>query len=195
MLLQILTRLTLYYKVYNMQKIIISGLAGSGKSTVGRLLASKLCLPFISMGDMSRTYAKDKYGLDINEFQIYCAKNPEIDKELDLEFEKLGKADYGFIMDYRLGPLFIPEGFHIYLKVDELTAASRIKVKDRDDEFIDDSIDTRLTILRKRNVSMIERFKSLYDFDFTHPDHYHLILDSTKLTPEECVELVLRKFL
>jgi predicted cytidylate kinase len=177
-----------------MEKITISGLAGSGKSTVGRLLASRLSLPFISMGNMSRNFAKEKFGMNINEFQTYCANNPKIDKELDLEFEKIGKADSGFIMDYRLGPLFIPEGFHIYLKVDEFTAASRIKVSDRGDEFMDNSIETRLNNIRKRNASMVERFKSLYDFDFTHPGHYHLILDSAKLTPEECVEQVLHSF-
>jgi len=177
-----------------MKKITISGLAGSGKSTVGKLLASKLNIPFISMGDMSRKFAKEKFVININEFQMHCAHNRDIDKNLDLEFEKLGREQYEFIMDYRLGPLIIPEGFHIYLKVNELTAASRIKACDRGDEFINDSIDYRLTVLRERNVSMIERFKSLYKFDFTHPDHYDLIVDTDLLSPEKCVEYILSRF-
>ena len=45
-----------------MHKITISGLAGSGKSTVGRLLASKLNVPFISMGNTTRAFAQAQWG-------------------------------------------------------------------------------------------------------------------------------------
>lgn len=47
----------------------LSGLAGSSKSTVGKILQEKLNFEFISVGNFSRDFAFNNYGLDINQFQ------------------------------------------------------------------------------------------------------------------------------
>ena len=57
-----------------MNKITLSGFAGTGKSTVGKILGDKLGYEFVSVGDFSRDYAQ-KMGLTINEFQKKCKKN------------------------------------------------------------------------------------------------------------------------
>lgn len=174
-----------------MHKITISGLAGSGKSIVGKLLASKFNVPFISMGNTTRAFALEKYGMDINQFQELCASNPEIDKVLDREFERLGEETGGFVMDYRLGALFVPTGFHIYLHVDEAIAASRIVPSERGNEFRDASLEGRIATIKKRNCVMIDRFINCYGFDFTDPKHYHLVIDTAGMTPENVVGHIL----
>ncbi len=51
-------------------RITLSGLAGSGKSTVGKQLAKALKLDFHSIGEISRNKAKEK-NMSISEFQNY----------------------------------------------------------------------------------------------------------------------------
>lgn len=176
-----------------MHKITISGLAGSGKSTVGKLFASKLNVPFISMGNTTRAFAMEKYGMDINQFQELCASDPKIDKELDREFERLGRETEGFVLDYRLGALFVPQGFHVYLHVDEAIAAARINPAERGNEFIDESLDGRIATIQKRNRVMIDRFINSYGFDFTDPKHYHLVIDTAGIRTENVIDRLLTR--
>ena len=49
-------------------KITLSGFAGTGKSTVGKMIQEKLNFEFISIGNYTRNYAKETYGMTINEF-------------------------------------------------------------------------------------------------------------------------------
>lgn len=51
--------------------LILSGNAGSGKTSVGRLLAKSLCYEKVSMGNFSRNHARVHHGMDINQFQDY----------------------------------------------------------------------------------------------------------------------------
>ena len=64
-------------------KITLSGLAGSGKTTVGELIKSNLGYNFVSIGNYSRQFAKNNYNMTINEFQEKCKQEPELDFQLD----------------------------------------------------------------------------------------------------------------
>ena len=66
--------------------ITLSGFAGTGKSTVGKILCDKWGLKFIPIGDYSRDFAKREFGLTINEFQEKCKKEPWLDKKIDEKF-------------------------------------------------------------------------------------------------------------
>ena len=60
-------------------KITLSGKSGTGKTSVGKLLASKLGYELVSVGKFSREFAKSKYGMSIDEFQVYATyKNQQI---------------------------------------------------------------------------------------------------------------------
>lgn len=73
--------------------IILSGEACTGKTTVGRALATELGWAFQSAGNHVREFAKEKHAMGIHAFQDLCAVNPEIDRQLDHDFcQKYGNV-------------------------------------------------------------------------------------------------------
>ena len=62
--------------------IAISGLHGTGKSTVAKKIAEDLGLEFYSTGNMFRELAVDK-GITIEELSIMAENDKKIDFELD----------------------------------------------------------------------------------------------------------------
>ena len=62
--------------------ISISGTPGSGKSTVGEILAKRLGFEHYSMGDFQRSLAQEK-GITILELLELEKKDPKLDKRVD----------------------------------------------------------------------------------------------------------------
>lgn len=107
------------------KRITLSGFAGSGKSTVGKILCDKLDYKFVSVGDSSREIAKER-GLTINEFQEECKKDPKLDDLIDNKFTQLCNESNNIVADYRLGFHFIKNAFHVLLKIsDEITLVNK----------------------------------------------------------------------
>ena len=65
-----------------MTTITISGLPGTGKTTVARLLEKRLGVRYVYSGEIFREMAK-KYKMALEEFGEYCEAHREIDEELD----------------------------------------------------------------------------------------------------------------
>ena len=107
-------------------KITLSGKSGTGKGTVGKLLAERLNYEFISAGDYSREYAERVYHLSIDDFQKLCTQRPDIDKKTDKVFTEQCNNSTNLIVDWRLGFHFIKDSFNVYLKVSDEIAAKRI---------------------------------------------------------------------
>ncbi len=70
--------------------ITISGIAGSGKSTVAKLLAKRLGYRHYSIGDFMREMAKERK-VSLLELSKEAEKGHSIDKELDEKQRELGK--------------------------------------------------------------------------------------------------------
>src|SRR5262249_60835007 len=64
--------------------ITISGVPGSGKTTVAKLLAARLGLPHVYAGDLFRQEAKRR-GLTLEQFTELCQRDHSIDRQLDAE--------------------------------------------------------------------------------------------------------------
>lgn len=176
-------------------KISLSGLAGSGKTTIGKLVAKKLSNEFISMGNYSRNLAEEKYGMDINEFQIFCAKNPNIDELLDSEFANKCNGTENLVIDYRLAHLLITNCLHVFLHVSETEAVERLLKADRIAEFEQNTPEFVRKTMNLRNSQMKERFLKTYKTDFSNPKNYDLVVD-TDLYPDfnQIVEIIVEKF-
>jgi radical S-adenosyl methionine domain-containing protein 2 len=165
-------------------KITLSGLAGSGKTTLGKMLACELNAEFVSVGEFTRKFAMNEFQMDINEFQEYCREHPEMDEKIDKEIINYCNGKEDLIIDYRLGAKFITDAMHIFLHVSPEEAFRRITHGNRVNEKIS------FEDINKRNDQMRTRFISQYSFDFTDPDNFHLILDTERSTTEEMVQFI-----
>jgi cytidylate kinase len=168
-----------------MAKITIFGLAGTGTSTVGKLLASRLAYPFMSSGNMFRQKAKD-LGYEFYAFEELCNRQPVYDLELDQELVKYGKENANFVLESRLGWHFIPDSIKI-----KITCSDDVRIKrvaNRDGITFEEA--ERKTFDREKNAAM--RYENTYNIKEMAPDSiFSLIVDSTELRPEQIVENII----
>ena len=171
-------------------KIVLSGNAGSGKSTVGKLLAEKLGVNFLSVGEICRQEAVS-LGMDINQFQEYLNANTEFDRTMDSYITEYAMNQTGYVLDYRLGFHFLPESFKVLLKVSEETAFHRISTRlGKDEDFSTGLLADKILLLRTRNEQMRERFIEVYGVDFCDVRNYDLVIDSEMFDPGRIVEVI-----
>ena len=170
--------------------ITISGMPGSGKSTIGKKLVEKYKLEYFNMGRMQRDIAK-KRGLTPLQLNKLEETDPSIDKEVDDYQKKLGKKD-NILVDSRIGWHFIPNSIKIFLKVDLKEAVKRIIKHGRDDEKYKDEREAEKST-KERLESEKKRYKEYYNIkDFTDRNNYDLYLDTTDLTLEEVFSKVVK---
>ncbi|NLB64575.1 MAG: AAA family ATPase [Fibrobacter sp.] len=169
-------------------RITLSGLAGTGKSTVAKLLAQTLGYEFMSVGNYARTIALEKYQMTINEFQQLCAEHPQLDQQIDEQFKELCNQKTQIVVDYRLGFKFVAGAKHILLKVSDEIACQRIKAAQRQQE------DVTPKGINSRNEDMRLRFLAKYGVDFSDDSNYHLVINTDELSPAEVVQKILNHF-
>ena len=172
-------------------KITISGTPGSGKSTVAKKLAEKLGLRHFSAGDFQRDLAKEK-GVTPLEFAKMAEADPEIDKKTDSWAEAVGEADDNFVMDSRLAFNFIPDSVKIFLDVSEDDAARRIYHDMRPEEKENTTQGATYESIKKREESEKKRYQQYYGIDYTNPDNYDLVIDTTEVPVAEVVKKILK---
>ncbi len=169
--------------------VIISGRAGSGKSTIAKTLAKKLGLHHYSMGDLTRQVAKER-GISLLELGRLEENDDSIDRAIDEKQKELGKKD-NFVIDGRLSAFFIPHAtFKIFLDADKVERAKRILADKRGEEKNLD-LATTLKNMEKREESENKRYWKYYGFNCYDTKHYNLVIDTTHLGPDQVVEKIL----
>jgi CMP/dCMP kinase len=169
--------------------ITIGGAPGSGKSTVGRMLATNLNVPFFGMGEVRRQYAL-AHGMSLEELNEQAKTDPTSDHMVDNYAAELGKTLPSFVLDGRVGFHVIPHSIKIYVKVEVRVAAERIFSQRRESEHWE-TVEDGIESLQKREVGDRQRYMQLYRVDPTDPSHYDLVIDSTGKNPVELLEEVL----
>jgi cytidylate kinase len=170
-----------------MTTITISGLPGTGKTTVAQLLEKKLGLRYVYSGEVFRTLAQ-KQGMSLEEFGRYCETHREIDEELD-RFQ-LGVLRQGnVILEGRISGWLAYQNHIPALKVLLETnidiRASRIVKRELGD------IEKRKKEILRREKSEATRYKKYYNIDVGDTSIYDVIIDVSAKTPEEVVEIIL----
>lgn len=171
-------------------KITISGEIGSGKTTVGKILAKKLKLKFISIGDLRGKMAKKK-GLDINKLNKLGERDPSTDLDADKEIIKLSKKD-NILVEGRMGYHFIPDSFKIFLKVNPIVGAERTLKTNRSDEKYKNVKDA-LAHTKARMKSDTLRYKKYYNTNWRSMKNYDIVIDTTKLSINSVIEKIIKK--
>jgi predicted cytidylate kinase len=170
-----------------MTTITISGLPGTGKTTVAKLLEKRLGLRYVYSGEIFRDKAK-KQGLSLEEFGAYCETHREIDEELDqYQLEILRKGNV--ILEGRISGWLayrnkIP-AVKVLLEAAVDVRAGRIVKREQG------NIEERKKEILKREKSEATRYKKYYDIDVNDTSIYDVIIDVSKKTPEEITEIIL----
>jgi len=171
--------------------ITISGLHGTGKSTIGKLIAEKLGIQYYSTGKAFRDLAQEM-NMTLEEFTKYVEKNPKIDERLDEKIEKIAQKG-NIIIDSQLSGHILKTiaDFKIILLCPLEIRVKRMAERDNTD------YEKKLKETKLREKSELERFKSLYDIDLSDQETlkriYDLIINTENLTIEDIVEKILTK--
>ena len=172
-----------------MTVVTISGLPGSGTTTISTLLEKKTKIPYIYAGEIFRKMAK-KYGMSLEDFGNYCEKNKEIDEELDRNQLKILEKG-NVILEGRIAGWIAYRNninsLKVILEADLDTRAKRIVKRENGD------INKRKQEIEKREKSEATRYKNYYDIDLFDTSIYDLVIDSSDKNPEEIVEIILKK--
>lgn len=171
--------------------LAISGLHGTGKSTVGRKVAESLGMIYFSAGDAFRELAKLK-NMTLEEFSTYVEENEEIDKKLDEKIVEVAKRG-NTLIESQLSA-FLLEGIADFKIL--LTCPLEVRVKrmaGRDGS----SYEEALKETEFREKSELDRFKLLYNIDLSDKKKqqalYDFILNTEDITVEESVEIILNE--
>lgn len=169
--------------------ITISGTAGSGKSTVAKLLAQKLNYKHYSTGDFMRDMAKNR-GVSLEELGDEAKTNPQIDKDLDARQIKLGREEDNFVIDGRLSFHFIKNSIKIFIDADVEARAKRIMKDLREEENAVDVEEMSEKIRKRQDVEII-RYQKYYGLNPYDKTNYDVLIDSTDITAEQVAEKIL----
>jgi cytidylate kinase len=170
--------------------IAISGDPGSGKSTVGRILARELRLRFVSAGDLHREMAR-RSNLTTLELNQAAETDRRIDDDVDQTLKDLADSDERVVIDSRMAWWFVPRAVALHLTVDPRKGASRAhaRVGQAAEQYA--SLDEARRQTRARADSERLRFKNLYDVDTARLSNYAFVLDTSVASPEQVAEQVL----
>ncbi|MDO8555553.1 MAG: (d)CMP kinase [Nanoarchaeota archaeon] len=176
--------------------ITIAGDIGSGKSTVAKLLASRLQFKHYSTGDFMREMAV-KEGISLLELSARAEKDRAVDKLLDGRQERLGKVEDNFVLDARLGWLFIPQSVKIYLKVAPKVGALRVLQRSQANkskaEQNDQSFRQVYQQMVVRRAFENERYQKWYHVCQDDPKNYDVIIDTSTKSPRQIVLEIIEK--
>mgnify|MGYP000971047764 CR=1 FL=1 len=171
--------------------ITISGPPGSGKTTVGKLLAEKMELEFISTGMIFRDMAKER-GLSLEDFGALALKDHAIDKELDSRMLALAGEKRDMVLEGRLAGHMLHlngiKAFKVWIDAHIHTRAERISGREgKTNEQV------RLEILDREKCE-VDRYQSIYGIDLKSLAIYDFVIASDEKTPEMIVDEIMDKW-
>lgn len=163
-------------------KITIFGNPGTGKSTVGKLLASQLGFEFKSSGNMFRDMAA-QLGITVEELDVRSLHDSQYDIRLDQMVAEYGKTHDNFIFESRLAWHFIPDSIKLALVCEENEAARRVAEREGiSQEKAKENNDLRL-------ATYAARYPVCYPGLHYPPteEDFELTIDVTAIPPDEIV--------
>jgi len=161
--------------------ITISGLPGSGKTTVARLVAAELGLEHVYSGNIFRRHA-EAAGLTLREYLQRAETDPTIDRQLDdrmRERARLGRA----VLEGRLAAFIArqakADALKVYLDASEEVRAARIT--DREGGVTAQ----RLREIQARETSDWQRYRDIYGVDYHDRSLYDAVVETDRRSPED----------
>jgi CMP/dCMP kinase len=160
-------------------RITVSGLPGSGTTSLSRYLAGKHDFFSISAGEVFRQLAKE-HNMELAEFGRLAEEDPSYDKMIDVRQKEIAEQHNNIIIEGRLSGWMIPEAdLKIWLFAPIDCRIKRIVFRDH---IADEETATAVTLERERCEA--GRYISYYNIDINDLSIYQLILNSEHWTVE-----------
>ena len=166
--------------------ITLSGLPGSGTSTVARTVASRLGLDHLDGGTVFRTMASER-GASLAEFARIAEADDAIDRALDDRL--IQRAHQGdVLLESRLAGWLATRaavaGLRVWIDCDEVERARRVGGRDGHD------VDEALATNQEREASERTRYLGFYGIDLQDLSIYDLVVDSTSTGPDAIIDQI-----
>jgi cytidylate kinase len=162
--------------------ITISGLPGSGTTTVSRLVAEALGLPRLPGGEVFRELAAEA-GMTLAEFGAHAQDHPAIDRELDDRLQARATEGDCVIESRLAGWLATRAGLPaVRVWVDCADDVRAARVADRDGTTAAQALADNAA----RSELERARYRAVYAIDLDDRSTYDLVLDST-IDPAEAL--------
>jgi len=173
--------------------ITVSGLPGTGTTTVSKILRERTDMEFISSGVIFRDLATE-LGLSLEEFGKLAENDISYDHQIDDRQKELSKTKDNLIMEGRLAGHMSLEAppskkiLRVLLKAPLDIRVRRIMQR----ENLTSSFKFELDKTKTREESERVRYASYYGIDIGDLSVYDLIIDSAKFDPETITDMILR---
>jgi len=169
--------------------ITISGLPGSGKTTVARLVARELGLEHVYAGEIFRRQAEER-GLPLAEYVRMAESDESIDRDLDAQMLRRAAAGNA-VLEGRLAAYMAQQAgtpaLRIFLEASEAVRAERIAGREGG------ATTERLREIQAREASDRWRYQQIYGVDYHDPARYDLVMQTDRRTPEELAGAIVAK--
>src|SRR5262249_6223667 len=169
---------------YRVMLITISGLPGSGKTTVARLVAAELGLEHVYAGNIFRRQAEEA-GLTLEAYLKRAETDPTIDRQLDDRMRERAAAGHA-VLEGRLAAFMARQAgvaaLKVYLDASEAVRAARIT--DREGGVTAE----RLHEIQSRETSDWQRYRDIYGVDYHDPRLYDVVVEADRRTPEDLAQ-------
>jgi predicted cytidylate kinase len=161
--------------------IAVSGLSGSGKNTLGELLAKELSYRLVcpTFKDLAA-----KEGISLMEFQRKAEKDHDIDRKFD-EVLREQAAEGDCIVTTWLGPWIVDVDVRIKVFAPLDVRASRLAKRDGM------KLEEARKHISERDESNRKRYKKVYGIDIYDDGNFDALLNSGKLKPEELLKIAM----
>lgn len=160
--------------------ITISGLPGSGKTTVARLVARELQLEHVYAGNVFREQARAR-GLSLEAYVRQAESDASIDRDLDRRMQERAACGQA-VLEGRLAAVMADRAgmpaLKVFLDASEPVRAQRIA--GREGGVASD----RLAEIQAREASDRRRYQALYDVDYHDRARYDVVIDTEGRTPD-----------
>lgn len=174
--------------------ICISGMTGSGKSSVAKRLAHTYGLKYFSGGDALKLLAQEEGfnsavkgwwettgGLDFLQQRM---ENSSFDQKIDEKLLNLA-TEGNVVLDSWTMPWLLNEGFKVWLEASVNVRANRVVTRDKI------TLEKALKALTEKDEKTRQIYKKLYGFDLGNDlTPFDLILATDELEPDEVFHAV-----
>ena len=162
----------------------MSGLPGSGTTTVSKLLAEHYGVDLVNAGDVFRGLAKE-HGMSLAEFGKLAESDASIDVKIDDRQKEIANTRDDIILEGRLAGHMAEKALKVWIKAPIIVRVKRISGREST------SVDVMLDETIKREASEAVRYKEIYEIDIEDLSVYDLVIDSGKWDQFEIMNILI----